>query len=98
MLDFIYALYTLGVKVTFLPAILIPMHLHLLSSLSVNVGAKEIQPPSFGKIYEKNKVESFIVYPRLTISYNRLAISHWVTRLRPKIGQIGPKWDKSGTF
>ena len=23
---------------------------------------------------------------------------YWVTRFGPKMGQIGPKWDKSGTF
>ena len=25
-------------------------------------------------------------------------LHRWVTKLGPKMGQIGPKWDKSGTF
>ena len=35
-----------------------------------------------------------------TVSFRPLHVDSfsWVTRFGPKMGQIGPKWDKSGTF
>ena len=29
---------------------------------------------------------------------DRAEMMSWVTRFRPKVGQIDPKWDKSGDF